>query len=213
MPNPTLAKLQHQLREKFPMARHGLPVERPAAAPLFDPCHPSTFPKGGITEIIPTHPATGLPLLLASLLHHEPAGQSPPTFALIDGADSFDPASFPPADCAKLLWIRCQNPDQTLKAADLILRDGNVPRVVIDLLSLPTQEVRSIPSSAWHRLNRLIESNDSIAIVFHRYPLIPCVRLRLLVTSRFSIDHFDRGRADLLQQVQVRLDLQRKQAL
>jgi hypothetical protein len=195
------------------MARHGLPVERPSAQPLLNPCQPSTFPKGGITEIVPTHPAAGLPLLLASLLHHEPPDQSPPTLALIDGADSFDPASFPPEDCAKLLWIRCQNPEQTLKAADLILRDGNVPRVVIDLLSLPTHEVRKIPGSAWQRLNRLIESNDSIAIVFHRYPLIPCARLRLLVTSRFGLDQFERSRTDLLQQVQVRLDLQRKQAL
>ena len=213
VPNPTLAKLQNQLREKFPMARHGLPVERqPQRAPV-NPRLPSTFPKGGITEVIPAHPAAGITLLLASLLEHEPPGQSPPNIALIDAADSFDPASFPPEDCSKLLWIRCQNPNQAMKAADLILRDGNVPKLVIDLLSPPTHEVRKIPATSWQRLNRLIESNDSSVIVFHRYPLIPCVRLRLLVTSRFTLDHFDQGRNELLQHLQIRLDLQRKMAL
>ncbi len=214
MPNPTLANLQHQLRGKFPGARHELASCAPAPAPEpdFNFRNPASFPRGGITEIVPAHPAAGLSLVVASLLECEPAHASVPELALIDGRDSFDPCSFPSHDCAKLLWIRCQTPEQTLKAADLILRDGNLPRVVIDLLAFPFSELRKIPNNTWHRLKQLIEMRDVTVIALTPRTRIPCARMRLSMHSGFGLEDLTSTRSELLQQVRTTPIFQRMSA-
>ncbi len=179
------------------MAHHGLTPASPE--PAFDLLDPSTFPRGGITEIIPSHPSAGLTLIIASILEHEPAHSSIPELALIDGRSTFDPASFSSDACSKLLWIRCQTPEQSIKAADLILRDGNLPRVIIDLLGFPSPTLHKIPDSSWHRLNRMIQTNDLSLIALSRWPLIPCARLRLSVQSCFKLHHLTSSRSELIQ--------------
>ena len=212
MPNPTLANLQRQLREKFPMAHRKLALTAADASPDFDLENPATFPCGGITEIIPAHPAAGISLILASLLEHEPPTSTVPELALIDGRDGFDPASFSAIECSKLLWLRCQTPEQSLKAADLILRDGNLPRLVIDLLSFPISELRRIPNNVWYRLKQLIETYDSTTIALCPQELIPCARLRLSMRSGFTLDHLVFSRQELFQQLHATSLLQRKTA-
>ncbi len=212
MPNPALLHLQRQLRERFPMARHGLVPSQHAAAPEFDLHNPASFPVGGITEIIPASPASGLSLFLAALLEDAPENRSIPELALIDGRDSFDPFSFSSQNCAKLLWIRCQTPEQSIKAADLILRDGNLPRVILDLLAFPVPELRRIPNSTWHRLKQSIEANHCSFIGLTSQALIPCARLRLSMNSQFHLDHLAQSRGEAIQQLQVASILQRKWA-
>lgn len=212
MPNPTLSKLQKQLREKFPMARHGHATPISSPQPDFDLRNPSTIPCGGITEIVPTHLAAGLSLIVASMLAHEPAHTSVPELALIDGRDSFDPCSFSPDECSKLLWIRCQTPEQSIKAADLILRDGNLPRVIIDLLAFPFSDLRKIPNSSWHRLKQLIETNDLSMIAFSPHALVPCARTRLSMHSGFGLEHLKYTRSELISQLRAAPVLQRIRA-
>lgn len=194
------------------MARHGLAPVSPGTHPEFDLRNPASFPSGGITEIIPAHPAAGLSLLVASLLEHEAADLTIPELALIDGRDNFDPGSFSSNECSRLLWIRCMTPEQSLKAADLILRDGNLPRVVIDLLAFPMRELKKIPSSAWHRLKQLIEMNALSVITFCPYALIPCARLRLSMSSGFTLDHMLLSRKELILQLRSTAVLERKSA-
>ena len=212
MPNATLANLQRHLREKFPLARHGLAPVQDDPIPDCDLRNPATFPRGGITEIVPAHPASGLALVVASLLEHELPNSALPELALIDGRDTFDPGSFSSHDCSKLLWIRCQTPEQAVKAADLILRDGNLPRVVIDLLAFPLSELGRIPSSSWHRLKKLIETHDLSLIALSPRPLVPCACLRLSLHSGFTLEHFGFSRDELLQRLQTTPVLQRKRA-
>ncbi len=209
MPDKTLANLQRQLREKFPLARHGPAALIRTSRTDFELSDPETFPSGGITEVIPSHPAASLSLVIASLLAREPAASPMPQLALIDGCDCFDPASFSPDDCSKLLWIRCRNPQQTLNAADLILRDGNLPRIIIDFLSFSIAELRQIPLGSWHRIKRLVESNDLSVIALCPQTLIPCVRLRLAADSNFTLGHFTGSRENLFRQFRVRPLLQR----
>jgi hypothetical protein len=204
--------LQRQLREKFPGAVARLGQEPVEPRPEFYLRNPSSFPRGGITEIVPTHPASGLALLVAALLEHETAGSILPELALIDGRDSFDPGSFTSNECSKLLWIRCKNPEQSIKAADLILRDGNLPRVLIDLLAFPMSELRKIPGSAWHRLKHLIETNALAVVTMSPYPLVPCARLRLSMSSKFRLEHLTSSREELIQQLHATTSLERRMA-
>lgn len=208
----TLDQLRKQLREKFPGAHS--PRGNTTAAPLAGPLalSPRAFPKGAITEVVPARFRTGLSLLMAAMLEEEPGASSVPELALIDGRDQFDPTSFSPDHCAKLLWLRCQNPQQSIHAADLILRDGNLPRVVLDLLAFSPAELRDIPNSTWQRLKRWIESSAASLVTLSPYPLVPCATLRLSMQSIFSLDHFTQTRGELIQQLKITPLLQRQSA-
>ncbi|RYG94164.1 MAG: hypothetical protein EON58_16855, partial [Alphaproteobacteria bacterium] len=123
--------LRQQLREKFPAA-HGLRTEAARVAATVKCFEIETFPTGGISEVIPSGAVSGILLLVAGLLG-DPMEECPhPEFVLIDGADTFDPGSFSTEACAKLLWVRCSSAQQMIKAADLVINDGNVPFVMLD---------------------------------------------------------------------------------
>lgn len=191
------------------MARHDYAPPPSAAQANFDLRNPASFPRGAITEIVPAHPAAGLSLIIASMLEHESPHGTVPELALIDGRDTFDPCSFTPAECSKLLWIRCQTPEQSIKAADLLLRDGNLPRIIIDLLAFPFSDLQKIPNSSWHRLKQLIETNELSVTILSPHALIPCSRIRLSMHSGFGLDHLNFDRSELIQQLRATPVLQR----
>src|SRR6266542_3749961 len=114
------------------------------------------LPKGAITELISPRISAGSASLIHTLLQ---AAQRDQYFlALIDGRDSFD-AQLPDNACLRhLLWVRCTKALDAIKAADLLLRDGNFPLVIVDLVLNPRTELSKIPQISWYRLQRLFES-------------------------------------------------------
>ncbi|MFC7338820.1 hypothetical protein ACFQY0_16610 [Haloferula chungangensis] len=158
---------------------------------------------GAITEISPAAPSCGLSLIVAALLSQEEADEPRLPLVLIDTRDRFDPASFSSDECARLLWLRCQNSTQALRAADLLLRDGNLPLVLLDLSSLPARELRRIPSASWHRLRQLAESTDAALLALTPTPLIPRTALRLTLTRQFTLDDLHLSRPELLATLQT----------
>ncbi len=214
MPNSTIIELQRHLRERFPEARHGTPAPPDPTPPAacFDFRKPESFPRAAITEISPAHAASGLSLLVAALLGHDDPPSPLPGIALIDGSDQFDPASFSASARSKLLWARCQSIPQTLKTADLLLRDGNIPLVLLDLVSFPAGELRKVPGSSWYRLKQLCETSDSALIVLTPQALLPCARLRLALHSQFALHHLDHHREELIETLEAGPMLERKSA-
>jgi len=223
MPSETVQRLRQQLREKFPAA-HG-PGSPPGAGPVGLPAAscpdgspdlptdslPSSldlrhFPQGAITEISPAHPACGLSLFFAALLAGDSSGRQPASpsspLVLIDARDRFDPASFTPEACARLLWLRCRETRQALQAADLLLRDGNLPFVLLDLSALPARELRRIPTAAWHRLRQLAEGSACTLLALTPAPLVPRAALRLTLTREFSLQHLELSRDELFSSLQ-----------
>lgn len=219
MPSETVQRLRQQLREQFPAAHRHAPQHRrpasPAPGPAADPAPrraatPTThdaslsplldLPTGAITEISPAHPACGLTLLLATLTS---TSSEPPhaITVLIDARDRFDPASHPPSVCQRLLWLRCRETRQSLQAADLMLRDGNLSRILLDLSALPDRELRRIPTVIWHRLRQLAEHSGSTLIAFTPAPSIPRTALRLSLSRPFSLQHFDHSQPELLREL------------
>jgi RecA/RadA recombinase len=127
----TIQQLRQLLAERFPGA--------PARAGLFfstgviplDHALGGGLCKGTLTEIsTPPDTAGCLTILNAILCASAQEGRP---IALIDGSDGFDPQPLEPALLAHLLWVRCRNTAQFFKAADLLLRDGNLPIVLLDL--------------------------------------------------------------------------------
>ncbi len=162
--NPTLAQLRDLLQSKFPEATA---THAPTAQPLS--ALPTLLP-GKLIEISS--------LATTHLLHHLLSDSPSTSSALIDSSDSFDPASTPPHLLPHLLWLRCQTLPQALKAADLLLRDGNLPRVLIDLRLQPPLDLARLPNSTWHRLRLLAERSGTAVALFTPTPLIPCTAQR-----------------------------------
>jgi len=123
------------------------------------------IPRGSITEICGPASSGRTSLLLAVLA--EATGREE-VCALVDMADTFDPASGAAAgiDLSRLLWVRCGgNPEHALKAADLLAHGGGFGILALDLADLSPQDARRIPLPCWYRLLRAIEKTSTALVV------------------------------------------------
>ncbi len=118
--------------------------------------------------------------------------------ALVDGGDGFDPAFISSAARQRLLWVRCKEPMMAAKAADLLLRDGNLPRVLMDLQLCQTQAVRSLPLQVWHRLRLQAEKSGVALCVFTPCQVVASARTRVVLERSFTLGAQETLRADLL---------------
>jgi len=180
-PHPSLTDLRKKLREKFPAAHRNPPPAELEEKPfnLIE----TGFPRGSLNEIITEKGA----LLISELLNQE---RDLP-LALIDGRDSFDPASHGSSKCTRLFWIRCHDAMQGVKCADLLLRDGNLPLVLLDLHRNPERELRRIPKSVWHRLRTEARDTGSTLLALNKIPLLPSPAVRIFLNTSFSLDHLE----------------------
>jgi hypothetical protein len=122
------------------------------------------LPRGAMTEIC-GRPGSGRTSLLLSALALRTAQDE--VCALIDARDSFDPAGAAAAgmNLKKLLWVRCRNIEQTLRATDLLIQSGGFSVVVVDMSDVLPQDVRNVPLNVWFRLRRAIEDTPTILML------------------------------------------------
>ena len=202
-----LSALRTLVEEKFPRA---------ACAPagrLRTGCGPldvrGGLPRGAITEVCGS--LAGGQMVIASLL--ETAVREGFFSALIDGADAFDPAQWPDHHLDRLLWVRCGEPELALKAADVLVRDGNLPVLVLDLQAVAVGRLRRIPVGTWHRFHRVIETSATVMVTLTPFPLVESVPCRMAVRmaavwealgeprdgwpERCQVQIFERGGGDI----------------
>lgn len=159
------------------------------------------LPHGSTVEVVCRSGCSGL--LLAALVRSTLERRG--LMALIDGTDSFDYAGVPKAALPRLLWVRGRSTERAVQAADLLLRDGNLSLVVMDLRSNDAREVARVPASSWHRLQRVVEPSTTAFLVLTRQPTVCAARPRLLLDARFGLDACQRRRRDLLAAINVTL--------
>jgi hypothetical protein len=133
------------------------------------------LPKGAITEIVSPQISAGSASLISALL--QSAQRDRYFLALIDGRDSFNPESLGNNCLRHLLWVRCRQAFEAIKAADLLLRDGNFPMVIVDLVLNPAEELRKIPQTSWYRLQRLAEPTATAFLVLSRRSMVSSAHL------------------------------------
>lgn len=191
------------LRSKFPAAH---------AAPRPETEHPHTgiacfdaigLAKGAITEVIGEAEGCGAGLLIAALLQRETTVREPT--ALVDARDVFDPCSMPPAAFDHLLWVRCREMARAMRVTDLLLRDGNLPLVILDLQAHEPGAVQHVPASSWHRLRVLAEKSGVALCAFTPCKTVPCARARLMLEQRFTLDALERPREELVEGIHARV--------
>jgi recombination protein RecA len=125
------------------------------------------LPRGGLTEICGP-PCSGRTSLLVSALAERTARHE--VCALVDGRDAFDPrlAEAAGVKLDQLLWVRCRNIDQALRATDLLLQGGGFSLLAVDLSDIPPETVRYVPLNSWFRFRRAVEDTPTILMVLEQ---------------------------------------------
>jgi hypothetical protein len=190
--------LRKLLAERFPHTPVTAAARVATGLDLVDKAIGGGLPRGAITELISparsaTHSVAGGPptsagsaSLVRDLIH---AGYRDNYFvALIDGRDSFDPSGLDKASLRHLLWVRCSKAAEAIKAADLLLRDGNFPLVALDLVLNAPEELRKIPQTNWYRLQRLVELTPVACLILTRYEMVASAHLKLLLENSWNLE-------------------------
>jgi recombination protein RecA len=153
-----LSPFNYRDRNVFEVVSTGIPSLDAAVGGL---------PRGAMTEICGPPCSGRTSLLLSALAARTADGEA---CALVDARDSFDPALASAAGVAldKLLWVRCQNADQALRAADLLIQGGGFGLVAVDLSDVAPKIVRYVPLNAWFRFRRAVEDTPTILMVIEQ---------------------------------------------
>ena len=187
--NAKIIDLRNLLAERFP---HPLcSTARRLSTGLFcvDESIGGGLPRGAITELISSGTSAGSASLIRALVHC--AHRDNYFLALIDGRDSFNPSGLDNASLQHLLWVRCSEASEVVKAADLLLRDGNFPLVIVDLVLNAPDELRKIPQTNWYRLQRLVEIVSTACLVLTPYEVVSSAQLKLVLANSWDIQTFE----------------------
>ena len=166
------------------------------------------LPRGAMTEIVASPEAgPGGSLLFYGLLHV--VLQKGERLILIDGKTGFDPRGLPQAELNRLLWVRCRDALGAMRAADLAVRDGNVPLLVLLLTLNPPNEMRRITAALWQRLHLLAEKSGVTLLAWTPQAQIGCARLRVSVGGAFPLARLHVSRAELVAGLSVQVERRR----
>jgi hypothetical protein len=177
--------LRKALAERFPQRSQPAPTVLPTGIPFLNQITGGGFPKSAITELISPRASAGSASLIHALL--KSAEQDRHFIALIDGSDSFDPESANNSALRHLLWVRCRKAFDAVKAADLLLRDGNFPLVIVDLVLNEPAELRKIPQTSWYRLQRLAEAVPTACLIINRQTLVSSAQLKIVLENSWTL--------------------------
>jgi hypothetical protein len=199
--NAKLIDLRNLLAERFPHSPLEATARFQTGQPLIDSVIGHGLPKGAITEISSPHLSAGSASLIAGLVRA--AREAGYFVALIDGRDSFDPEPLGSACLRHLLWVRCNKTIEAIKAADLLLRDGNFPLVLLDLVLNYPNELRKIPQTSWYRLQRLVEPTSTVFLVVSRQSMVASARLKIVLENKWSLENFEQDHALAIARLQI----------
>ena len=180
-----IIELRQILAERFPQTFAAAADCLPTGLPSIDETIGGGLPKSAITELSSRNFSAGSALFLHVLLRS--ACRNGFFLALIDGRDSFDPQTAGNEVLRHLLWVRCGQAAQAVQAADFLLRDGNFPVVVLDLVLNAVEELRKIPQSHWYRLQRLVESAPAAFLVLTRESMISSAQLKVSLQNAWHL--------------------------
>lgn len=157
-----MAKQAQALRRQFGLSWQAPPEPERVPAGIGG----IALPRGCLTEIF-GRASSGRTALLFSLL--AAATMRGEICALVDADHTFDPASAAGIRLDRLLWIACgHNPEDALKAADLLVQGGGFGVVALDLGDVPPETARRISLTSWFRLRRAVEHTPTVLVAVAR---------------------------------------------
>jgi recA bacterial DNA recombination protein len=197
--SPKIIELRKILAERYPQQTGIYSLCNPTGWSPLDSLLGGGLPKGAITQLLIPNISSGGAIVLHEII--EAMQDASRYVALIDGKDCFEPF----ADLPLLLWIRCHNTAQALKAADLILRDGNLSLTILDLKQNSDRELRKIPGSIWYRFQRITEENKTSLLTITRHPIVSGAHLTISMTHQLYIDDLSSQRREIVKFVALEI--------
>ena len=196
-----IINLRQLLAERFPPTCAPSDKRLPTGLESIDEAMGGGLPKSAITELSSPNFSAGSALFTHLLLRS--AYRSGFFLALIDGRDSFDPQPAGNEVLRHLLWVRCRQAAQAVQAADFLLRDGNFPLVILDLVLNAAEELRKIPQTHWYRLQRLVEAVPAAFLVLTRQSIISSAQLKVSLRNAWRLR--DLGELDLATRLKMEI--------
>jgi hypothetical protein len=197
--SPKIIELRQILAERYPQPTGSSSFYLPTGWSPIDSLLGGGLRKGAITQLLVPNLSSGGALVLHEII--EAMQDASQYVALIDSLDSFEPI----ADHPLLLWIRCHTVLQTLKATDLLLRDGNLSLVILDFKGNSSQELGKIPGSTWHRFQRIVEGTRSSLLAITRHPIVNSSQITISTMNRLHIDDLSTHRTDLVKSISLEI--------
>jgi len=99
--------------------------------------------------------------------------------------------------------VRCSKAAEAIRAADLLLRDGNFPLVMLDLVLNSTEELRKIPQTNWYRLQRLVELIPTACLMLTPYEMVASAQVKLVLENSWNLETLQNAIS------QIRIDVKR----
>ena len=205
--SPNVIQLRRMLAEKFPRLRTPAAAASASAnqwltgVPQIDDATEGGLRKGALTEVIATGQSSGGALLLHRLIRNAACANQ--IITLVDARDSLDVAQIDQPALSRLLWIRSRSPEEAMKALDLVLRDQNLPLVLVDLAASDEKQLRKIPATTWYRVQRLVEITSTVCLVFTPHHLVTPAQTQIRLHASFSLDAFHQDSSQLLAAVKM----------
>ena len=139
------------------------------------------LPVGAITEIIGPASSGRTTFALSFVAQRTAEARM---CAWIDAQDALDPESAAAngVNLSQLLWVRCRNEngkvrgksrpwtrlDQALRATDLLLQDGGLAAIVLDLADIAPEHANRIPLATWFRYRQAADRSRCSLLVLGR---------------------------------------------
>ncbi len=149
---------------------------------------------GEVTEICGSLGGTGL--VMDRLL--EASAAAGWLGAWVDAGDALEVEDWNTLALRRILWVRCRNPLMALKSADLLLRDGNLSWVTLDLQAVSETALRRISGQHWHRFHRLVAHHGNALLVLSPSPMVEGAKVRVLSRQPWPLESLNLPRRDLL---------------
>jgi hypothetical protein len=197
--SPKIIELRKILAERFPCQNGVGSLCIPTGWAPLDSMLGGGLCKGGITQLLIPNISSGGAIVLHEII--EAMQNLSQYVALIDGMDCFEPA----ADHPLLLWVRCHNVLQALKATDLVLRDGNLSLVILDFKEALERELRKIPESTWYRFQRITEENRNTLLAITRHPIISNAQTTVSTLRRLCMNDLAIQRPDIVNLISLEI--------
>jgi hypothetical protein len=203
--SPKIIELRKILAERYPQQTGTQSLCTPTGWAPLDSLLGGGLPKGAITQLLIPNISSGGAIVLHEII--EAMHDASQYVALIDGQDCFEPF----VDHPLLLWIRCHNVAQALKATDLILRDGNLPLTILDFKQNSDRELRKIPGPTWYRFQRISEENKTSLLIITRHPIASSSHVTISMTHQLYIDDLSSQREEIIKSVSLEIVRMRTQ--
>lgn len=184
MPSSKIIELRQVLAQRFPQELPPPSSLLATGIESLDRPLDGGLRRGSITQLVAPLPSCGSASLLHDLIESMQASSQ--FIALIDGKNSFEPL-----DVANLLlWIRCDNVSQAIRATDLIIRDGNIVLSILDLKQNEAHELRKVPATAWYRLQRVTAEIGTTLLLITSYYISGSSYAALQINNPLGITDF-----------------------